>query len=133
MIYEPINTNILSLMKFVESMNEMRVIPRAILLSRVEARGLMLPRGIFSKIFTWLAKPSSDDGSKLGLVYIHPSCLKFFEARWRSMTDHLLDGKDLSDPTSVGGFNQNELDQIYQLACAIDAAAKEWDVKNDVN
>lgn len=81
--------------------------------------GLMRPWGIVLRLTCFVARLASpsDRGFKvLATTLAQKSVEGTLPEIWRQTIEHMLDGKDLSDTTSAGGFNREELNLFIRAA-----------------
>jgi hypothetical protein len=92
---------------------------RAALLSVVYSRGLMIApwwlRGLI-KLVCWRHRIEPVQAWAMSLANDHKG--KMADAMMDGLIEHVVNGKDKTNPASAGGFNQEELDQLLALLIA---------------
>lgn len=92
---------------------------KAALCSFCLATGLMLPRGLFMKSFSFVSKLRDREGNGHLPTYealSDPRLSPILGDMWGQTLAWMLDGHDATDPASAGGWNRGELDAFLR-AC----------------
>jgi len=83
------------------------------------AVGVMRPKGILLRLTCLIARLSSpkDGGCHVLIkVFSQDRSRDATQDLWDQTIRHLIDGKDLSDPSSAGGLNREELNMLVRIA-----------------